>query len=141
GGGLGISVGYALSPRFELHSLTSSAYMAWDDYFLTNLDLEGRYLVRTRNSRWVPHLALGASARTPHYDDQDLSFWDRSTLALNVGGGISYHLSSAVALDWSIRHAWGNFVRSSCASAIEGEGNCATTTRVSFGVSWFPFSR
>lgn len=147
GGGLGVAIGYEFSDDFSLHYVSNNAIMAArgrDYYFLTHRELEGRYTFGGRSRDWAPYLALGASGRATHFEkstSQRRRITGRSTLGLLTGVGISYRLHPALALDWSLRYEFGNFARSRCPDTAEIVRTCATSGRVGFGASWYPFLR
>jgi hypothetical protein len=147
GGGLGVSVGYGFNDRLAIHSLTTGAFMTpsgRDDYILTHVDVEGRFTLGRRTSAWAPHLALGATRRTGHFEVPEAAGGGttrKTTLGLTAGGGLSYHLSPSTSLDWSLRHTLGNLEEPNCPDSEDAVRTCATSTRASLGVTWRPFSR
>jgi opacity protein-like surface antigen len=147
GGGLGVSVGYGFGDRFAIHALTTGAFMTpsdQDDYILSHVDIEGRYTPGRRSTAWAPHVALGVTGRTGHFVVPETAgggTTQRTTFGLTAGGGISYNLTPATSLGWSLRYTFGNIEERKCPDSADAVRTCATSTRANFGVSWHPFAR
>lgn len=147
GGGLGVTAGYGFRNGLSLHSVTTGALMApsgRDRYLLSHLDVEARYRLGGPSRALAPNLAIGASGRTARFevpDAQGEGTVRRTVVGVTAGGGLNYHLSPSTALDWSIRHTFGDVSRWRCPDAADQVRTCSTTTRVNFGVAWYPLAR
>jgi hypothetical protein len=129
---LSLALGYGVSQHLSFHAATSGARVAATDarerYFQSFIDIESRYTFGPASGRWRPHLALGASGRTEHHDRPEAAEDDpklRTTIGATTGGGLSYYLVPAVALDGAVRYTF-------------SDGN---RTRVLVGLTWYPRAR
>jgi hypothetical protein len=131
-GGLSLGLGYGLTDRFAIHGATSGAWVDpssdRDRFFVSHLDLEGRYSLGLMDSRWRSHAAMGLSGRNAHHERsaaQGGGTVVRMTVGPTAGGGVSYVISRSAALDGSLRYTFGDVQR----------------MRAYVGVSWYPRAR
>lgn len=142
GGGLGVNVGFGISPGFALHLSTSGAVLSpagGDHWLLGHADLEARFNFADAFRRWVPHLAVGVGLRTANFEVENatdpVGDWHGNP-GFTMGGGISYFLSPSVSMDASLRYSFGNLRRLTCPKSGETSRTCATSTRLNLGASW-----
>jgi hypothetical protein len=149
GGGLALAVGYGLTESFSVHSLTSAAWLlpsGRTNFLLSHVDLEGRYRFAGGSGPFAPHLSLGISGRhassgDPLRSETGESLAKRTTVGVTPGIGMSYFVSPSSTLDWSLRHTVGNAQQPRCPQTDDGGRSCLTSTRVNFGMSWYPSIR
>lgn len=145
GGGLGIAIGYDFSNNLSIRYFSNTSFMAfpdWDYYFLTHRELEGRFTIGSGSHSLAPNLALGVSSRATHFErprPEISRSAERATLGLMTGAGVRYRLRPTIALDWSLRYEFGNLLMSRGRETVDVIQTPATSGRVGFGVSWYPF--
>lgn len=136
GGGLGLRLGWGITPNFTIFLGTDAASMEGGDYTLGQGDLGVRYHFVSDTRRGAPYL------------NGSFSYWLAETFefgpkfevggpAFTLGGGYLHFFSSSVAVDVGLRLGFGTFdeVRSENISIAVDQP--ARTARVNIGISWF----
>jgi hypothetical protein len=145
GAGLGVSIGYGFTPRFQLLARIDGAGVEPDGepaYTLGNAELAVRYSFASSDQRLVPFIAAGPALRLLMWENvlgEDLTV---SGLALNLGGGLAYFVSPSFALEGELTVGLGRFTRATWGDEVATiEAFNATTSRAAAGVSWYPRGR
>lgn len=143
GGGLGLSLGYGITPGFALHLSTSGAVLrpgSDDRWLLGHADVEARFNFVDDIRAWVPHLAVGVGVRTANFEVDgagDAQGDWHGNPGFTLGGGMGYFVSPSVSLDASLRYSFGNLRQLDCPKSGETVRTCATSTRLNLGASWY----
>jgi opacity protein-like surface antigen len=149
GGGLGLGVGYGITRNIGLFLNVDGASMSsdGDNYRLGHGELGVRYTFLDATAAWRPSLDVSVGARLLQADDVDFDEFglvdiEMSGPAYNVGGGVAYFFSPALALDMGLRWSFGKFNKIKVDNVtvdLEGDDRIgATSTRLNVGLSWFP---
>ena len=151
GGGGGVLVGYAITPRLtafagaDVVKQGSRTPGLVGHFKLTHLELGARMSFPLRgSSRVLPYAMASAGRRSLSTTVVDLAGNTAriglSGLTLGVGGGAQYFLSPALALDGGVNVGFGTFggdvvVNGQRFPVPDLEGS--TVTRVLLGVNWY----
>jgi hypothetical protein len=152
GGGGGIQLGYGFSPRFMLVGNLDLAKQGSDvdgldgSLALAHVELGARMHFAMANRPYVPYVtaligsrAFGAEVETAGGEKQDMSL---SGGVFSVGGGLQYFLSPKLAFDGSLLFGFGKMGK----FEVDGDDedidvDNSLSTRLKFGLSWYPGSR
>ena len=148
GGGLALRAGYGVSRIVTLFAGASGSRMDGennglidDDYDFGVGELGARFhIVNAGRRALVPYLEASFQAAAATYDAAfDLEFRGG---AFGLGGGIAYYVSEPLALDLGLRFAGGSFNEvdlGDVAFDIDEDDFGFGVSRLTFGLSWFPF--
>jgi hypothetical protein len=151
GGGFSSHLVWGFSRLFTvLVEASGSAMDKGDDQcVLVHFDLLGRFNFTGPRRAWVPFVEGGISARIAGQDNsvvigdngpQEVNL-EISGGGLTFGGGIQYHVVPALSLGAGVRWTVGEFstVKFNNVS-VEGFELDATSTRLTFGLTWWPMT-
>ena len=149
GGGFSLQAGWGFTRLFTLLADVSGAVLGDDDeeFVLVHFDLLGRFNFASPQRAWVPYVEGGISARVAGQDDisivddggaQEVDL-EISGGGFTFGGGVQYHVRPTVALGAGLRWTVGEFSTVKINNvSVEGFELDATSTRLTFGVTWRP---
>jgi len=151
GGGFSLQAGWGFTRMFTLLVDASGAVLGDDDeeFVLVHFDLLGRLNFASAQRAWVPYIEGGLSARVAGQDD--IAIVDETgsqTVDLEIsgggftfGGGVQYHVRPEVSLGAGIRWTVGEFSTVKINNvSVDGFELDATSTRLMFGVTWWPMA-
>ncbi len=149
GGGFSLQAGWGFTRMFTLLVDASGAVLGddEDEFVLLHFDLLGRLNFARPERAWVPYVEGGISGRVAGQDDISLVDdgpseevdLEISGGGFTFGGGVQYHVAPAWALGAGIRWTVGEFSTVKVNNvSVEGFELDATSTRLTFGVSWRP---
>jgi hypothetical protein len=151
GGGFSAQVGWGFTRLFTMLVDASGAVTNPDEELvLVHFDLLGRFHFTNPGRAWVPFVETGISARIAGQDDAIVDT-DEGTQTvdlemagggLTVGGGLQYHLTSAISLGASVRWTVGEFSTVEFSNVeVDGFKLDATSTRLNLAITWWPMRR
>ena len=151
GGGFSLQAGWGFTPKFTLLVDASGAVLGDDDeeFVLVHFDLLGRLNFANPQRAWVPYVEGGLSARVAGQDDiaiVDESGTQEVDLEISgggftFGGGIQYHVRPSLSLGAGLRWTVGEFSEVKINNvSVDGFELDATSTRLTFGVTWWPMA-
>ena len=147
GGGLGLRVGYGVSPLVTLYLGVDGANMSsendvsqslfGDDYTLGIVEFGAQFNFR-RDKKLVPYFdtALIGIASVIDEDGRDASI---AGPGIGIGGGVKYFVSPEFALDAGLYTALGGYDEQEINGDTEDIGVSFGTGRFAVGISWYPF--
>ena len=149
GGGFSLQAGWGFTRMFTLLVDVSGAALGDGDeqFVLMHLDLLGRLNFAKPERAWVPYVEGGFSARVAGQDDITLVDGGASEPVdleisgggFTLGGGVQYHVRPTVSLGAGLRWTVGEFSTVKVNNvSVEGFELDATSTRLTFGVTWWP---
>lgn len=152
GGGLGIEAGYGFSRLFTLFLSIDGATMNAgnfpgdnndedEEFGLGFVELGGQFNFRTGKPAAIPYAEAALTAQAAIFDpDQggDITFTGGG---ISLGGGLKYFVSKTLALDLGLAFTFGNFDEVEIGNETIDIDQNSTTTRLNFGLSWFPFNK
>ena len=141
GGGGGITLGYGFSPHWSLYTEVNSSSMksaGGGEYSLMHFDVGTRVHFRAGPHRVVPFLQIALTARTTT-DEVAGQTNTSSGGGISLGTGLNAHVTPAVAFSGAVMWTLGAFDSFRTGDRIlDGSSVVAGTTRVHFGLVWFP---
>lgn len=144
GGGLALSLGFGVSPRFSLQLAGAGALMqepnGRGEFSLGHFDIMIRHTFADATRRAIPYIEAGYSGRAAVEETPSGNF-QMAGAGVSAGGGLQYFLAPPVALDGNLRANFGRFSEVEHAGRKESISLGATSTRLAFGISWFPGAR
>ena len=145
GGGLGIQLGYGLTPRIALF-IDGTAAQLEDEVGFGHFDLGVRYSFTGPTRRWVPSIEAAFTSRALMKDDAELEgeIVDLEVLGsgFTIGFGIQYYTAPSWAIGAGVKFTGGEFTDIKVDNVtIEGFEIDASSTRFNIGVTWFPQAR
>jgi hypothetical protein len=141
GGGAGLTLGYGFSPHWSLYAQANASQITsagGGEYSLAHFDFGTRIHFRAGPHRIVPFLQIALTGRAA-VDEVNGSTQTSSGGGISLGTGLNVHFTPAVA--FSVAPTWtlGVFDTFKVGDqTIEGSSLVAGTTRVQFGLVWFP---
>ena len=151
GGGLGMQLGYAFTPKFALFVDGAAASMspeAGDSYGLGHFDIGARWQFSNPSRALAPFVDVALTGRAAVQEDVTLydDFGNSETGDLSVsgagfsfGGGLNYHVTPRFALTTGLRWTVGELSQVKFNNvSVDGLELDATTTRFNLGFVWYP---
>ncbi|MGH9889631.1 MAG: outer membrane beta-barrel protein [bacterium] len=144
GGGVDLTLGYGFSPHWSLYTELNASQMTaagGGDYSLAHFDLGTRVHFRAGPHTVVPFLQIAITGRATvsHFGGTTNT---SSGGGISLGTGLNVHFTPAVALSTAIMWTLGSFDTFKVDDrTFDGSTVVAGSTRVHFGVVWFPQSR
>ena len=146
GGGLGVEIGYGVSPLVTIYLGLNGSAMETDDpdvdsYSLTHVDLGVLLNIGAGRSRAVPYVDLALTGRQVTFDFPNGNLEFRGA-GVTLGGGLKYFLSPVLALDGGLGVTLGTFSEAeSGIVTVQINDVSAVSARLAFGLSWYPMRR
>jgi opacity protein-like surface antigen len=136
GGGLGLRIGYGITPNILVYLGGDAATMDDGDFTLAHGDLGLRYTFLPSGSNLAPYLDVAYSSRIAEDDYVQLTGF-----GFSLGGGLQVFLSRPLALDVGLKWTGGSYdtlkdLRSG--QSVTGNKLDVTSARFTLGLSWFP---
>ena len=152
GSGFGIKAGYGFSPLFTLYIGIDGARMNASDFpgddndeaeqfDLGFAELGAQFNFRSGKSAAIPYANIALTGQGVLFDfanNNDVTF---SGGGLTAGGGIKYFVSKTLALDLGLSFTFGNFGEVEYRDQTFDIDQNSFSSRLDFGVSWFPFNK
>jgi opacity protein-like surface antigen len=149
GAGIALRLGYGFTGKVAgvVDLTTASMQSDGDKYTLAQADIGVRYHFSNASRRLVPFIdaavtVLIASQENVVLDPDDPTLagdLDISGTGFTVGGGLLYFLGPQWALNGGFKYTRGSFDEVTFGDlSISGLSFDANSTRLNFGVSWFP---
>jgi hypothetical protein len=151
GGGLGLQLGYAFTPKFALFVDGVGASMSPDvgeSYGLGHFDIGARWQFSNPSRALVPFVDVALTGRAAV--QEDVTFYDDfgnsetgdlslSGAGFSFGGGLNYHFTPRFALSTGLRWTVGEMSRVKFNNvSVDDLELDATTTRFNLGFVWYP---
>lgn len=147
GGGLGIRVGYGVSPLVTLYLGLDGASMSseddvsqsffGDEYTLGVVEIGAQFNFR-RDKKLVPYFdaALIGAASVVDEDGREASIEGGG---IGIGGGVKYFVSPEFALDGGLYTTMGSYDEQEVNGDTQDIGASFGMGRFIVGISWYPF--
>lgn len=145
GGSISLRAGWGFTELFTLYLSLNGAQMngggnpfVGDDYEWGALELGGRFNFRS-GKKLVPFADAALRAVAVVREDIDLEYLGGG---ITLGGGASYYLTPAVALEVGLRLGWGGFnevEQGTVMLALDPDDFGYAESRLSFGLVFYPF--
>ena len=142
GGGFGLQLGYGFTSRLALF-IEGTAAEIETDVALAHVDLGLRYAFTNPTRRWVPSLEVALTGRAIAENDADVE-GETADVSLTGGGvtlgaGLQYYLTPKWAIGAAVKWTGGEFSDFTVDNVTIGDLDIdATSTRLNFGVTWYP---
>jgi len=150
-GGGGLFVGYGFNRRFTLFAQFDGARFdeqstgdVEGDWTLAHLDVGVRFNFANSLRSWIPFVQAAVGRRSvnvndPVVDGSAEEEVDFSGTSLTLGGGVAYYLSPSWSLEVGLHLTGGEFTTLRVNNvSVSGFDEDATSTRLNFGVRWWP---
>jgi opacity protein-like surface antigen len=153
GGGAGLRAGWGFARRWMVYTGLDASQIKINDpdpdfdgeYWLVHFDLGARYQFASATRAWVPYLNVAFSGRAVGTGIQDsggnsheVSF---SGSAFTFGGGTSFHVTPALALDLGLNWSRGKFTKvrvdNVTVDSDPDDVEVSTSSRFMLGLSWY----
>ena len=151
GGGLGLRVGYGSSRSVTLFLQLDGAQVEvpssdalQGEWSMGHVELGARFHFASTLRRWVPYLQAALAGRVVGVDDAVLNEEPVDDVSFNgggfsVGGGLSFYLREALALDLHLMWTGGEFTEIEVGNqSVSGLDIDAQSTRLNLGLAWWP---
>jgi hypothetical protein len=154
GQGVGVQVGYTVTPRAMVFASVDVARQPSETEYiagsmgLSHIEVGGRMTFPTARKRLVPYATAVIGKRTMnaadgYFADLDQSFsLKMSGMELGAGGGVLYSFSPALALDAGLILNRGKLNKANYTGDINERGtlnvNSSTSMRLKVGFQWTP---
>ena len=141
GGGVDFTIGYGFSQHWSLYAQANASQIAaagGGEYSLAHFDVGTRIHFRAGSHTVVPFLQVALTGRAA-VDDINGTTTTSSGGGISLGTGLNLHFTPAVAFSTSIMWTLGAFDTFKVGDrTLDGSSIVAGSTRVHFGVVWFP---
>ncbi len=150
-GGGGLIVGYGFNRRFTVFGQIDGARFdeqstgdVEGDWTLAHLDLGVRFNFANSLRRWIPFVQAAVGHRSvnvvdPVVEGSQEEEVDFSGASLTLGGGVAYYLSPSWSLELGLHFTGGEFTTLRVNNvSVSGFDEDATSSRLNFGVRWWP---
>lgn len=145
----GIKAGYGFSRLFTLYLGIEGAEMNAGDFSgdeneefgLGFAELGAQFNFRTGKPAAIPYAEIALTGQAAVFDpdeDSDITF---AGGGITLGGGLKYFISKTFALDLGLLFTFGNFSEVERGDETIDIDQNTTSTRLNFGLSWFPFNK
>jgi hypothetical protein len=145
GPGVGAQIGYALDPRFMIYAgadlgrLGAAPEDPTNHWSFTMLEVGGRMSFPTARSRVTPYVTASVGTRSVKATMTDFGDVKMHGMALSGGGGITYQVAPAVAINAAALVSIGKFSHYQDPEiAGSPDLNSSTSARLQFGLDWRP---
>jgi hypothetical protein len=142
GAGVGLSVGYGVTPNWLVFATVDAASIdvpGFSGYTLGHVDLGVRYSFASADRRLVPFLAAAYTYRLAIevIENEDFTL---SGSGGTIGGGAAFYFSPSLALEGElgVNLGWFTDAKIGDMSLDLDETLRATSTRLNLGLSWYP---
>ena len=145
GPAIGAQIGYAIDPRFliyagaDLGRLGAAAEDPTNHWSFTMLEVGGRMSFPRARSRVTPYVTASVGTRSVKATMTDFGDVKMHGMALSGGGGITYQVAPAVAINAAALVSVGKYSHYQDPEITGSPNlNSTTSTRVQFGLDWRP---
>jgi hypothetical protein len=148
GGGASLQLGYGFNRRFAMFIDGATAVLPANDsngsdFTLNHVDIGARYSFANPAKAFVPYIEAALTGRGVRRDDVPFGTTrgdvEYSGGAFTLGGGFNYFFNRSWAFMTALKVTTGEFSTVKFESvSVDNLDIDATTTRLNFGVSWFP---
>jgi hypothetical protein len=145
GPGVGVQVGYAIDPRFliyagaDLGRLGAAAEDPTNHWSFTMLEVGGRASFPRARSKVTPYVTASIGTRAVKATMADFGNVKMNGMALSGGGGITYQVAPAVALNAAALVSVGKYSHYEDPEVTGSPDlNSTTSTRLQLGLDWRP---
>jgi hypothetical protein len=145
GPGVGAQVGYAIDPRFmvyagaELGRLGAAAEDPTNHWSFTMLEVGGRASFPKAGRKVTPYVTASVGTRAVKANMTDFGNVRMNGMALSGGGGITYQVAPAVAINAAALVSVGKYSHYEDPEVTGSPDlNSTTSARLQFGLDWRP---
>ena len=145
GPGVGAQIGYALDPRFMIYAGADLGHLgaAVEDptnhWNFTMLEVGGRMSFPSARSKVTPYVTASVGTRSVKATMADFGDVKMHGMALSGGGGITYQVGPAVAINAAALISTGKYSHYEDPEVTGSPDlNSTTSTRLQFGLDWRP---
>ena len=145
GPGVGAQIGYAIDPRFMIYAgadlgrLGAAAAAPTNHWSFTMLEVGGRMSFPRAKSRMTPYVTASVGTRAVKATMADFGNVRMNGMALSAGGGMTYQIAPAVALNAAALVSVGKYSHYEDPEVTGSPDlNSTTSTRLQLGLDWRP---